>query len=88
VLGDSRLEYTIRLLLEDPECREVRERPIPLVKDGEVETFVARKGLIGDDFGSQEQVLLFSLLLLRLHLDTLLVQSSFWEWNEPKIFDH
>ena len=77
MLGDSRLEYAVRLLLEDAEGRKVRERPIPFVKDGEVETFVTREGLIGYDFGSQEQVLLLSLLLLSLHLDTFLIQSSF-----------
>lgn len=53
-MGDPRLEYAIRLLLEDAECREVGQRPIPLVKDSKVETFMAREGLIGDDFGGQE----------------------------------
>ena len=77
MLGDSRLEYAVRLLLEDAECREVGERPIPLVENSEVEALVAGKGFVGDDLGSQEQMLLLSLLLLRLHLDTLLIQSSF-----------
>jgi hypothetical protein len=78
MLGHSRLEHAIRLLLEDTERREVRKRPIPLVEDGEVKTFVAGKCLIGDDFRGQEQMLFLSFLLLGLHLDTLLVQSSFW----------
>ena len=88
MLGDSRLEHAICLLLEDAECRKVRERPIPLVKDSEVETFVARKGLISYDFSSQEQVLFLSLFLLGFHLDTFFVQSSFWKRNESVFCNH
>ena len=49
-LGDSRLEYAIRLLFKHTECWEVRDRRIPLAKACEVKTFVESKGLIGDDF--------------------------------------
>lgn len=53
VLCDSRLEYAIRLLLKGAECWEVRERQISLVKVGKVETFMAKKRFIGDNFYRQ-----------------------------------
>ena len=74
MLGDCRLEYVVRFLVEDAECWEVREGSNLLVEDSEVETLGAGKGFVSDNFGGQEQI---SLLSLRLHLDTLLVQPSF-----------
>ena len=61
------------------ECRENGLGRVALAEDSEVETFVARKGLIGDDFDGQEQVRFPhpSLSLLRLHPDALCFQPSY-----------
>ena len=52
ILSNSRLEYAVCLLLEYPECQGVKGRPLPLIEGGKVETFVAKKGLISDNFDS------------------------------------
>ena len=83
-LGDSRLEYAVRLLLENAECREVRDWQALLVKDGEVETFVMSIGSICDDFHSQEEELLLSFLFPSLYLGTLLIETLLWGRNEPE----
>jgi len=51
---------------------EVSGRKIASVEDSKVETFMARKGFIGDNFGGQEQALLIS---ARVRLGTLIEPS-------------
>jgi len=42
------------------ECWEIGGRKFAPVKDSKVETFMARKGFIGNNFGGQEQAMLIS----------------------------
>ena len=84
-LGDSRLERAVRLLHGNAECREVRDWQAPLVKDGEVETFMTSIGPIRDDPHSQEGGFPLSFLFPILYVGMLLIESLFWDRNEPEV---
>ena len=76
-LGDSRLERAVRLLHGNAECWEVRDWQVPLVKDGEVETFMTSIGPIRDDPHSEEGGFPLSFLLPILYLGMLLSETLF-----------
>lgn len=48
-----------------------------LVERCKIEAFVVRKGVVRDDLGGQEQMLLLSLPLLGLDLETFFIEPAF-----------
>lgn len=73
VFGNSRFELEIWFVLQDAEGREICGRPVLLVEGCQIEALVRLEGLIRNDLGGQEQMLLVSFPLLRLLQPALLV---------------
>ena len=76
MLRHAGLERAVRLVLEHTETWQLGGWPIPLVERRKVEAFVLSESLIGDNLRGEVQVLLFTLTLLRLHLQTFLIKTS------------
>ena len=68
MLRHTLLECAVGFVLKHAETWQFSCWPVPLVEGCKIEALMLRERLIRDDFGSEVEVLLFTLTLLGLEL--------------------
>jgi len=71
------LESEELFVLQDAEGRELSWRKVLVVERSEIEALVTAEDIVGNDFGSEVEVLFVFFSSLRLDLLSLLVQTHF-----------
>ena len=82
MLSYASFESLVGFTLENSESGQVRCWPRPLVKLCQIKALVMPEGIIGNNFGSEVEMLFFPLLALGFDLQTLFIQSSLFETTD------